>query len=138
MFPKELFICRLKTLRLKEKITLEQLGLLFNVTKQTVSRWETGDRLPSIEILYGLAEHFNVSLDYLIGRNDIPDIVNKNEELTNEESELLEDFRLLNKYEQNVIIGKISELIYNKNIERENQEVSDELLDIELNDRINR
>jgi transcriptional regulator with XRE-family HTH domain len=72
MFSKELFCKRLKALRLEKKLTLEQLGLLFDVTKQTTSRWETGDRIPSIEILCILADYFNVSLDYLTGRTDEP------------------------------------------------------------------
>jgi len=73
MFSKELFCIRLKELRLQNKLTLEQLGSIFNVTKQTTSRWETGDRIPSIEIICVLADYFNVSLDYLTGRTDVPD-----------------------------------------------------------------
>lgn len=139
MFSKELFIKRLKALRLKENITLEHLGSLFNVTKQTASRWETGDRFPSIETLYGLAEHFNVSIDYLTGRIDNSNIISNNTDfIADEESELLEDFRQLNKHEQNIILGKISEMIYNKNIERNNMEVAEEIAGIGHKDRLNK
>ena len=72
MFSNELFCERLKELRLSKNLTLEQLGSLFNVTKQTTSRWETGDRIPSIEIICVLADYFDVSLDYLTGRTDEP------------------------------------------------------------------
>lgn len=146
MFSKELFCNRLKTLRLEKKLTLEQLGLLFNVTKQTTSRWETGDRIPSIEIICMLSEFFEVSLDYMSGKTDNPNSIiddkNNNDEqnITKEEAELLEDFRLLNKLEKNVIIGKISEIIYNKSVEENNLEVenSEELINIELRDRLNK
>lgn len=121
MFPKILFCTRLKALRLEKNLTLEQLGLIFNVTKQAVSRWETGDRIPSIEMVYMLSEYFNVSTDYLLGKLDYKTINNikRNEtqqSLTSNESELLEEFRALDKYEQNIIKGKISEIIYKKNI----------------------
>ncbi len=140
MFAKDLFCSRLKSLRLEKNLTLEQLGAIFGVTKQTVSRWETGDRLPSIEIVYILAEYFNVSLDYLTGRTDKLDLVINNVEqnISEEESELLEDFRLLNKYEQNIIMGKISEMIYNKNINDAISEVSEELVEIDFKNRLNK
>lgn len=70
MFTKKIFCERLKILRLEKNLTLEQLGLAFNVTKQTISRWETGDRIPSIEIVYMLSEYFNVTTDYLLGKSD--------------------------------------------------------------------
>ena len=146
MFSKELFCNRLKTLRLEKKLTLEQLGLLFNVTKQTTSRWETGDRIPSIEIICMLAEFFEVTLDYMSGKTDNPNSIIDNKKNydkhnpTTEEAELLEDFRLLDKYEQNIIMGKISEMIYNKSVEENNFEAenSEELINIELRDRLNK
>lgn len=121
MFPKKLFCDRLKELRLGKNLTLEQLGLVFHVTKQAISRWETGDRIPSLEMVYMLSEYFNVSTDYLLGKSDYKttnNIIKSDiqQNLSSNESELLEEFRTLDKYEQNIIKGKISEMIYNKNI----------------------
>jgi len=129
-----------RILLLRKKHNLSQLGLgeAVNLSKQTINDIEKGRSKTTLDKAILLANFFGVSLDYLTGQTDVPDISDKKLSISQEESELLEDFRLLNKYEQNVIIGKISELIYNKNIERENQEVSDEFLEIELNDRINR
>jgi len=117
-----------------------QLGNNVGATKATISNLENGNKKPSLEIILAIAGYFNVSLDYLTGRKDNPNISNNNEEpsITHEESELLEDFRLLNKYEQNIIMGKISEMIYNKSLERENQEVAEEFLDITHNNRLNK
>lgn len=119
MFNKDIFCTRLKLLRLEKNLTLEQLGLIFNVTKQTISRWETGDRIPSIEIVYMLSEYFNVTNDYLLGKSDYRtshDIKSDNKQLnlTDNELVLIEDFRTLDKYEQNVIKCKIAEIINNK------------------------
>ena len=51
---------------------------------------------------------------------------------------MLEDFKLLNKHEQNIIIGRISEMIYNKNVEKNNIESAEEINYIELKDRLNK
>ncbi|MBP2659270.1 MAG: transcriptional regulator, family [Firmicutes bacterium] len=72
MFLQEIFCQRLRNLRQLNKLTLEQLGAEFNVTKQTVSHWEKGDRLPSLDVATTLAEYFKVSLDYLVGLSDNP------------------------------------------------------------------
>jgi transcriptional regulator with XRE-family HTH domain len=66
---------RLKLLR-KERLktdglTQEKLGNMFNVEKGTVSNWENGNRTPDLQIVSKLADLFNVSADYLIGRTDI-------------------------------------------------------------------
>ena len=72
MFSHEIFCKRLRDLRQENKLTLEQLGTKFSVTKQTVSHWEKGDRLPPLDMATALAEYFNVSLDYLVGLSDNP------------------------------------------------------------------
>lgn len=70
MFSQKLFGERLRTLRQSKHLTVEQLGKEFNVSKQTVSRWELGDRLPPLDVATALADYFDVSLDYLAGRSD--------------------------------------------------------------------
>ncbi|MBQ9013587.1 MAG: helix-turn-helix transcriptional regulator [Bacilli bacterium] len=59
---------RLKELRIKKNIKQQDLAKALNVTKQSVSNWENGKRLPNIEILILLADFYNCSLDYLVGR----------------------------------------------------------------------
>ena len=59
---------RLKQLRIKKNIKQQDLAKALNVTKQSVSNWENGKRLPNIEILIQLADFYNCSLDYLVGR----------------------------------------------------------------------
>lgn len=70
MFSQNIFGQRLRELRQKRQLTLEQLGAEFNVTKQTVSYWEKGDRLPPLDIATALAKYYAVSLDYLVGLSD--------------------------------------------------------------------
>ncbi len=72
MFSQEVFCLRLRDLRLFHKLTAEQLGKKFSVSKQTVSRWELGDRLPPLDVATELAEYFDVSLDYLVWLSNYP------------------------------------------------------------------
>lgn len=72
MFSQKILGQRLRELRQEKQLTLEQLGMKFDVTKQTVSYWEKGDRLPPLDIVTALAEYYDVSLDYLAGLSDNP------------------------------------------------------------------
>ena len=62
-------------MKLYEKITLyrkknglsqEELAEKIGVSRQAVSKWETGDALPEITKLKALAETFNVTVDFLL------------------------------------------------------------------------
>lgn len=59
---------RIKQLRLEHELTQEEFGKLFGVTKYSVSLYESNKSSPSDEIKKKIAEHFNVSLDWLMGR----------------------------------------------------------------------
>ena len=61
---------RLSELRTENGWTQQQLGIKLNVSVATVSRYENGYRRPDPEILLKLADIFNVSVDYLLGRVD--------------------------------------------------------------------
>lgn len=61
---------RLKKLRNEMKITQEELGKEINVTKVSISGYENGNRSPDTETLQRIANYFNVSVDYLLGRTD--------------------------------------------------------------------
>ena len=59
---------RLKQLRIEKNIKQQDLAKALNVTKQSVSNWENNKRLPDINTLIQLADFYNCSLDYLVGR----------------------------------------------------------------------
>lgn len=63
-----MFADRLRELREENDMTQEQLGKLLNVTKQAVYSYEKGENEPSFDSLIKIADIFNVSLDYLLGR----------------------------------------------------------------------
>lgn len=66
MFPE-----RLKSLRLKTNTPQSELAKLLSVSVRAYQYYESGKRQPTIENLIALADYFNVSLDYLCGRNDM-------------------------------------------------------------------
>lgn len=67
---------RLKTLRTSKKMTQTELGDILNVTKSSISGYENGTRFPDQESLVKIAEYFNVTTDYLLGKNQTPEWAN--------------------------------------------------------------
>jgi len=67
---KNIFGDRLKQLRTNKDMTGEELGKIFNVTKVAISNWESCRRFPDQDTLINIADFFNVSVDYLLGRTD--------------------------------------------------------------------
>lgn len=59
---------RLRELRKENKMSQEDLGKLLGVTKVSISGYENGTRIPSLEILNGMLDVFGVSADFLLGR----------------------------------------------------------------------
>ena len=57
----------LKELREKHQLTQEELAERVLVTRQAVSRWETGETMPNTETLKLLSREYNVSINTLLG-----------------------------------------------------------------------
>ena len=54
------------SIRKEQKLTQEEFGRLFYVTRQTVSNWETGKSYPDLQILVEMSNRFQISLDTLL------------------------------------------------------------------------
>jgi transcriptional regulator with XRE-family HTH domain len=61
---------RLKELRNARGLSQEDLAISLNLIQQTVGNYETGRTEPNLNTLAKIADFFNVSVDYLIGRSD--------------------------------------------------------------------
>lgn len=70
MFSKEIFCERLKVLRTARQLSQQQVAEALGTTKQTISRWESGEREPNLASLYALAVYYEVSTDYLLGKSE--------------------------------------------------------------------
>lgn len=58
---------RLKTLRIKKKLTQQQLADLLGLTKSVISAYENGLRYPAYDVLIKISRIFKVSTDFLLG-----------------------------------------------------------------------
>ncbi len=65
---------RLKELRKKRGISQVKLALDLHTTQNSISRYETGERQADYDMLIAIADYFGVSIDYLLGRTDNPNM----------------------------------------------------------------
>lgn len=63
----EFSLC-LKKIRMKRKLSQKQIAEELKISQQQYSKWEGGIITPNAETLVRLADYFDVSVDYLLGR----------------------------------------------------------------------
>lgn len=63
------FGSRLKELRLRKGILGKDLAKCLEVEPATITNWEKGKRFPKEDMIIKIADYFNCSLDYLLGRS---------------------------------------------------------------------
>lgn len=66
-----LFPSRLRELRKEKGVSQDVLSKVLGVSKSTVGLWETGDTLPDAKAIFDLANYFDVSADWILGRSDL-------------------------------------------------------------------
>ena len=82
---------RIKELRNEKKQTLKQMAEAFGTSNQVISRYELGQTEPDFDTLIKIADYFNVSVDYLLGKTD--------KRFTSDKSLTSEQIRLLNAFD---------------------------------------
>lgn len=65
------FAKKVKNLRLKSGKRQDELAEFLGISSQAVSKWERGERLPDITLLPKIAGYFHVSVDELLGVDEI-------------------------------------------------------------------
>ena len=99
----------LRIARERKKINQRKLGVDIGVSQESISKYERGKSYPNAETLIKLADYFNTTTDYLLGRTDVS-ISFQNftlDGLTPEELELLSEFRKLGYKQKNRVLGFI-------------------------------
>ena len=66
------FYVHLRAIRKGHKATQKQVAIAVGVTERNYQDWEYGNTKPGFDTLIALADYFDVSLDYLVGRSDDP------------------------------------------------------------------
>lgn len=95
---------RIATLRKKNKLTQEELAKKLQISRSSLSLYELDKREPDFDTLTKIADLFNVSLDYLMGRTDQPNFCYKSldeqpkEDLPPEAIHEIEEFKKYIRY----------------------------------------
>jgi transcriptional regulator with XRE-family HTH domain len=98
---------KINQLRKLSGMTQEQLAEKLNVSRQTISKWESGGTSPDLESIVKVSKLFHVSLDDLLMEGDDAGMTNKNEEQIT-----LEDLMKINLHNRKMILLLISGLIF--------------------------
>lgn len=110
----------LKELMKQRDIQQQQMAQILNVSRASIYKYQQGKAEPNIETLIKIADYFDVSLDYLCGRQ------NKNllfiDSLTPQKKELINLIKELDDDETLIAIGMIARLA-NKPIEEIMQKI---------------
>lgn len=64
------FAIRVKELRNEKGITQKELAEAVQVNQSMITRWEKDECEPTASAIIRIADYFNVSTDYLLGRKD--------------------------------------------------------------------
>lgn len=104
---------RIKEIRKEQGLNQNKVAEFLNISPGNLCDWEKGRTEPSIDFLIKLADLFNCSVDYLIGREDDFGNVYINSVACNldaQEEELLQNFKNLSLYEQEAILIQVKAL----------------------------
>ncbi|MBQ8429110.1 MAG: helix-turn-helix transcriptional regulator [Clostridia bacterium] len=63
---------RLQQLKIERNLLQKDIAASIDLSLRSYQRYESGEREPTTDILIALADYFNVSIDYLVGRSDNP------------------------------------------------------------------
>lgn len=77
-------------LRKANNLSQEQLAEKVNVSRQSISKWESGETVPEIERVIELSKVFNVSTDYLLLSSEVEELTIRTEQLEKQQ----ENFRV--------------------------------------------
>ncbi len=98
---------KIKDLRLERNLKQKEVASAISIATNTLSQFENNKGRPSLEVLTLLADFFECTVDYLIGREDDfgnITISNASAELPKDEQRLLSAFRTLSDIEKEKLI----------------------------------
>jgi transcriptional regulator with XRE-family HTH domain len=65
------FADRLKLLRSDKKLTQKEFAKILNINERSYQNYEINASTPNFKLLLFIADYFDVSIDYLVGKSDI-------------------------------------------------------------------
>lgn len=97
------FAEKLIILRKGRELTQEQLAEQLNVSRQSVSKWESGQVIPEVEKIVELSKTFNVTLDYLLKPSEIDELSVKTDMLEKQQKQLLNKEQTRTRIYKNIL-----------------------------------
>ncbi len=101
---------RYKNLRKRRGLTQLEASKILNVDQSTISKWEQDKAIPDIATLIKLADYFNTSIDYIVGRDS--ELINL-KALDKDTSEIIKTVINLNSEQKSQILSIIKILASN-------------------------
>lgn len=83
------FAEKIFSLRKSRNLTQEQLAEQLNVSRQSISKWESGQATPELEKVVAMSQIFDVTIDYLLKPSEIDELSVKTEILEKQQQQLL-------------------------------------------------
>lgn len=103
---------KLKELRQEKGLFQKDIAQILHKTITCISDWERGRTEPSLQDLAQIADYFEVSVDYLLGRTNDIGLVEVQRELTHEQQELLSLYNRMSFQDKNQLIGFAKALVF--------------------------
>lgn len=80
-------------LRKSNGMSQEALAEKINVSRQSISKWESGETVPEIERIIELSKVFSVSTDYLLLSGEVETLTNRTKQLEKQHEDLQEKIK---------------------------------------------
>lgn len=106
------FAEKIITLRKGQELTQEQLAERLNVSRQSISKWESGQVIPETEKIVALSRVFDVTLDYLLKPSEIDELAVKTEMLEHQQKKILDREQKHTKIFKNILYTVVIYLIF--------------------------
>ena len=98
---------KLLNLRKANGLTQEQLAEQLGVSRQSVSKWESGQAMPELDKIVSICEIFHVTADYLLKPSDM-DILSVKTEMLEKQQKSLEHTIHKKEVKRSIILGCVS------------------------------
>lgn len=106
------FAEKIITLRKGQELTQEQLAERLNVSRQSISKWESGQVIPETEKIVALSRVFDVTLDYLLKPSEIDELAVKTEMLEHQQRQILDREQKRTRIFKNILYTVVIYLIF--------------------------
>jgi transcriptional regulator with XRE-family HTH domain len=114
-------LCKIKGM------TISSLESAANLSNGAISKWK--NKMPQADNLYNVAKILGTSIEFILTGNLEDSQENRESaKYSNDDLSLIEKYRKLDDCEKQIILGKISEMIYNKKMEESSEKLSSKVL----------